>query len=128
MSFFIAQEFNDFWDALKELNDKFLLYKKKSVTISGGHVTQSDMPVPRVMNDYYERNLDKLATLTNPKITLNTRTWKARDVYSRADFIHMVGQLKRLEDNLEAEINHTLYCGTFNAGTDRVVQTFGRRS
>lgn len=128
MGFFTVQEFNDFWDAMDSLNDDFSFKKGKSVTLNGGHVTASDMPVPRVMNDYYERNIDKLATLTNPVLTPDTRTWKARDVYTRADFNRLLNQLQAIRDNLDAEVNHTLYCGTFQAGSDRLVQVFGRGS
>lgn len=126
MGFFTVQEFNDFWDAMNSLNDKFAFYKGASVTLNGGHITADTMPFPSVMNSYYERNLDKLATLTSPLITLDTRTWKARDVYTRADYDHLLKNLKELQDNLEGEIVHTLYCGTFQAGSDRTVQLLGR--
>lgn len=128
MGFFTAQEFNDLWDAMDALNDEFLFYKGKSVELNGEHITTASMPVPSVMNNYYERNIDKLATLTNPVLAPDTRTWKARDVYTRLDFDRLQSQLAAIKTNLEAEVNHTLYCGAFRAGSDRRVQTFGRGS
>lgn len=126
MGFFNIKEFNDFWDAMVSLNQKFLFYKGKSITISGEHITTGYTPYPDRLNAFYERNLDKLATLTNPLITVDTRTWKSRDVYTRADFNHMVAQFNRIKDNLEGEVSHTLYCGAFKASSDRTFQTLGR--
>lgn len=127
LAFFSIETFQNVYTKYVATNARLRQAFGSSATLLSPNFSAGSMtiPYPSFVN-LFEQNLQKMAEIPEPQISVDTKTWRGRDVLTGADVARWLLQLQKIQDAADARILDTLYVGTFAVGNDRTAQSIRR--